>query len=117
MDSEAASNAPTMKLRHIGGLLVALGALSVATANAEERAVKLAGLDVTVWSPKSDDVGGLPVIVFSHGFHGCATRGSHRLASHSGSCEEGEEGGRRLSESRVARHPFPTVSPSSGVQT
>jgi predicted dienelactone hydrolase len=63
-----------MKLRHIGGLLVALGTLSIATANAEERAVKLAGLDVTVWSPKSDDVSGLPVIVFSHGFHGCATQ-------------------------------------------
>ncbi len=63
-----------MKLRHIGGLLVALGALGVATANAEQRAVKLAGMDVTVWSPKSDDVGGLPVIVFSHGFHGCATQ-------------------------------------------
>ncbi len=66
--------ATTMKLRHIGGLLVALGALSLATANAEERAVKLADMDVTVWSQKSDDVSGLPVIVFSHGFHGCATQ-------------------------------------------
>ena len=63
-----------MKLRHIGGLLVALGALSVATANAEERAVKLADMDVTVWAPNGDDVGGLTVIVFSHGFHGCATQ-------------------------------------------
>ena len=63
-----------MKLRHIGGLLVVLGALSLGTANAEERAAKLAGMDVTVWSPKSEDVGGLPVIVFSHGFHGCATQ-------------------------------------------
>jgi hypothetical protein len=67
-----------MKLRHIGGLLLALGALSLGTANAEERAAKLADLDVTVWSPKSDDVRGLPVIVFSHGFHGCATQSWRR---------------------------------------
>ena len=31
-------------------------------------------MDVTAGAPNGDDVGGLPVIVFSHGFHGCATQ-------------------------------------------
>jgi predicted dienelactone hydrolase len=43
-------------------------------AAAHEETVSLAGLDVTVWSPDSAPAGRLPVIFFSHGFHGCATQ-------------------------------------------
>lgn len=40
----------------------------------DEVALKIAGLDVTAWIPSSDTPGPWPVIVFSHGFHGCATQ-------------------------------------------
>src|SRR5436309_9521092 len=63
-----------MKLRRIARLLLALGTFGAGSANAEERGVQLAGMNVTVWSQKTDDVTGQPVIVFSHGFHGCATQ-------------------------------------------
>jgi len=48
--------------------------LTVARAQAAEETVTLAGLIVTVWS---EDLGAnvrKPVIIFSHGFHGCATQ-------------------------------------------
>jgi predicted dienelactone hydrolase len=35
---------------------------------------RLAGLEVYVWSPDTASTARLPVILFSHGFHGCATQ-------------------------------------------
>jgi pimeloyl-ACP methyl ester carboxylesterase len=63
-----------MKLRRIVRVLVVLVILGAPTTNAEERAVELAGMKVTLWSEKTDNVSAQPVIVFSHGFHGCATQ-------------------------------------------
>src|SRR5260370_40290156 len=33
----------------------------------------VAGLDVAAWIPKHDIAGPWPIIIFSHGFHGCNT--------------------------------------------
>jgi pimeloyl-ACP methyl ester carboxylesterase len=44
------------------------------TAQAAELSVNLAGMDVTVWSQETDRNIKQPVIIFSHGFHGCATQ-------------------------------------------
>jgi predicted dienelactone hydrolase len=44
------------------------------TARAAEQSVKLGGLDVVVWSQDAGQPGKQPVILFSHGFHGCATQ-------------------------------------------
>ena len=46
----------------------------LATAQAAEQSVKLAGMDVSVWSQQVDTGIKQPVIIFSHGFHGCATQ-------------------------------------------
>src|SRR2546426_4850803 len=35
---------------------------------------KIAGLDVMVWKPPQREVNKAPLIVFSHGFHGCNTQ-------------------------------------------
>ena len=48
--------------------------LSFVTAQAAEQTVKLAGLEVTVWSKEPDKAVKQPIIIFSHGFHGCATQ-------------------------------------------
>ena len=48
--------------------------LSFATAQASEQTVKLAGLEVTVWSKETEKAVKQPIIIFSHGFHGCATQ-------------------------------------------
>lgn len=40
---------------------------------AEER-VSMAGLDVMVWRPDETAPAALPIVIFSHGFHGCATQ-------------------------------------------
>ena len=47
--------------------------LCCGTAQAAEQSVQLGGLDVTVWSKGSGTAARQPVIIFSHGFHGCAT--------------------------------------------
>jgi pimeloyl-ACP methyl ester carboxylesterase len=44
------------------------------TARAAEQSVKLAALDVTVWSQDAGPAVKQPVILFSHGFKGCATQ-------------------------------------------
>jgi predicted dienelactone hydrolase len=49
---------------------VLLGAVGRA---AEER-LSIAGLDVMVWQPDETTPAALPIVVFSHGFHGCATQ-------------------------------------------
>jgi predicted dienelactone hydrolase len=43
-------------------------------AQVEGQPVKLAGLNAVVWISPEAPPGKLPVIVFSHGFHGCATQ-------------------------------------------
>jgi predicted dienelactone hydrolase len=50
------------------GLLASCGA-----ANAAEESITIAGLSVRVWSNESPS-GPQPVVVFSHGLHGCATQ-------------------------------------------
>jgi predicted dienelactone hydrolase len=55
--------------------LAATGVLGRATASprADEQSIELAGLRTSVWSDPGI-AGALPVLVFSHGFHGCATQ-------------------------------------------
>ena len=49
--------------------------LSGATAvQAAEQSFTIAGMSVTVWSEGTDTSVKRPVIIFSHGFHGCATQ-------------------------------------------
>jgi len=55
-------------------LFVMAGLASAAAANAGEEAVLLAGMKVTVWSEAAPATTKQPVILFSHGFHGCATQ-------------------------------------------
>ena len=55
-------------------LIAATFLLSFATAQAAEQTVKLAGLEVTVWSKETEKAVKQPVIIFSHGFHECATQ-------------------------------------------
>lgn len=55
-------------------LLTSLCLLLSATAAAAEQHVKLAGLDVTVWSDAAVANERQPVLLFSHGFRGCATQ-------------------------------------------
>ena len=45
-----------------------------AAAAASEQQIKLAGLDVTVWSDAAVASKRQPVLLFSHGFRGCATQ-------------------------------------------
>jgi len=62
-------------------------------ARGEERSLELAGLHVTEWSRKLDDVSGKPVLVFSHGFH--AARRQSRLL----------DGGARVADFLVPHRP------------
>lgn len=59
-------------------LLLVIAALSLVLladvgCAAEER-LSVAGLDVMVWQPEETPSAALPIVVFSHGFHGCATQ-------------------------------------------
>jgi alpha-beta hydrolase superfamily lysophospholipase len=60
----------------VGFFLLILVALlwGLTTAQAAEQSVRLAGLDVTVWSQEVEKSVKQPVVIFSHGFHGCATQ-------------------------------------------
>jgi predicted dienelactone hydrolase len=60
--------------QRIAQILAALVIVGASTTKAEERAVQLAGINLAVWSQTVDDVSAQPVILFSHGFHGCATQ-------------------------------------------
>ena len=55
-------------------LIIVVWLCGLPTAQAAEQSVKLAGMDVTVWSQEMDKGIKQPVIIFSHGFHGCATQ-------------------------------------------
>lgn len=48
--------------------------IGVARPAASEELATLAGLEVYVWEPDAAPNARLPVIFFSHGFHGCATQ-------------------------------------------
>lgn len=54
--------------------LLALYVIAAPPALADERTMRLAGRDVTLWSAGEESGAMRPVIVFSHGFHGCATQ-------------------------------------------
>ena len=49
-------------------------------AGAAQQAVKLGAMEVTVWSQEPPAATAQPVIVFSHGFHGCATQSRFLMA-------------------------------------
>jgi predicted dienelactone hydrolase len=55
-------------------LVLVVLCLSIGAADAAQQAVKLGGLDVTVWSREPATSVPQPVIIFSHGFHGCGTQ-------------------------------------------
>jgi pimeloyl-ACP methyl ester carboxylesterase len=55
-------------------LAIVLLTSGISTAHSAEQTVSLAGMDVTVWSQEADKGIKQPVIIFSHGFHGCATQ-------------------------------------------
>ena len=55
-------------------LIIVVWLFGIATAQADEQTIKLSGMDVTVWSQEMDKGIKQPVIIFSHGFHGCATQ-------------------------------------------
>ena len=69
-----------MRTRHT--CLLALASLLVgARANAQDRTIDLAGRSTAVWEPSvaPDHRGPLPVLIFSHGFGGCATGVSYLM--------------------------------------
>src|SRR5262245_65502979 len=53
-------------------LIFAVSMLCAGTTEARQDSVRLADLDVTIWSQRAEAK--QPVIIFSHGFHGCATQ-------------------------------------------
>ncbi len=68
-------------LRHVRIIQLFAAIVVVATtfftsidAGATERSLALAGLKVTEWSPDNAPRGRLPIVILSHGFHGCATQ-------------------------------------------
>ncbi len=46
---------------------------SIAAESAAQK-IQVAGLEVAVWTPPAGTPGRWPVIIFSHGFHGCSTQ-------------------------------------------
>jgi predicted dienelactone hydrolase len=67
--------APDAALRDTAFAFVLAIAIVVASpVDAAEQSVRLAGVNVTVWSRDAEAEVKQPVIVFSHGFHGCATQ-------------------------------------------
>jgi predicted dienelactone hydrolase len=50
------------------------GPWSPAAAEPEGQRLHIAGLDVVAWLPAANTPGPWPVVIFSHGFHGCATQ-------------------------------------------
>ena len=58
----------------LGLVVMAALLLSIGAAQAAEQTMTMAGMSVTVWSQRADTGVKQPVLVFSHGFHGCATQ-------------------------------------------
>ena len=71
-------------IKHKTVAFAVLFCLAVTHAWADERSVKLAGMHVTVWSQSVSAPGKRPVIIFSHGFHGCATQSRFLMEAFAG---------------------------------
>lgn len=71
-------------------LLIVIGSISASAfpteKTTEPQKLKIAGLDVAAWFPKHGTPGPWPVIIFSHGFHGCNTQSLYLMTalSHAG---------------------------------
>ena len=63
-----------LKLSSAVALALVLWLLGVAPGRAAEESVMLGGMSVTVWSPRTPTGAAQPVVIFSHGFHGCSTQ-------------------------------------------
>jgi predicted dienelactone hydrolase len=44
------------------------------TSSSAPQKIEVAGLEVAAWIPSADTTGPWPVVIFSHGFHGCSTQ-------------------------------------------
>src|SRR5438132_8530917 len=55
-------------------LIFAVWIFCAGTTEAGQDSVRFGALDVTVWSQRTETNAKQPVIIFSHGFHGCATQ-------------------------------------------
>jgi predicted dienelactone hydrolase len=55
-------------------LILSVWIFCAGTTEAGEDSVRLGALDVTVWSQRTEANAKQPVVIFSHGFHGCATQ-------------------------------------------
>ena len=55
-------------------LIFAFWIFCAGTTEAGQDSVRLGALDVTVWSQRTEANAKQPVVIFSHGFHGCATQ-------------------------------------------
>ena len=60
-------------MKSVAAIIVILLALT-GLAHGEEQTLTLAGMSVTIWLEATSPGAKMPVIVFSHGFHGCATQ-------------------------------------------
>ena len=64
-------------MKRLIGLWVAIGffpTTACASAQVSEETISLGGLQVTVWSQTATTSAPQPVVLFSHGFHGCSTQ-------------------------------------------
>lgn len=59
--------------------LPAFGAMVFPRTATAEETLSIAGLDVIVWRPAAARKPALPIVIFSHGFHGCATQSGFLL--------------------------------------
>jgi pimeloyl-ACP methyl ester carboxylesterase len=64
----------TGTIRPVNALVVVIFLLAAPSVQAAEQSITLSGLNVTVWSQETATAIKQPVIIFSHGFHGCATQ-------------------------------------------
>ena len=64
-------------------LIFAFWIFCAGTTEAGQDSVRLGALDVTVWSKRTEANVKQPVIIFSHGFHGCATQSRFLMESFS----------------------------------
>jgi predicted dienelactone hydrolase len=55
-------------------VLSASGDSIAAETSSASQKIEVAGLEVAAWLPKPDAPGPWPIIIFSHGFHGCSTQ-------------------------------------------
>lgn len=71
-------------IKHKTVAFVLLFCLATTNAWADEQSVKLADMDVTVWSQSFSASVKRPIIIFSHGFHGCATQSRFLMEAFAG---------------------------------